>query len=137
MKRKGESFDRTYMSVWFTRNEKQLLKQAAQHNGVSVSKFIKNAALLQMTTTMAEIVQANLANEPKPTEADLLGFKCPCGCCHLNDYGACPTYEIGGNGRCVYCDHGLSCHSRDSGRRFYNGPVYLGVRPLEAANAKA
>lgn len=36
--------------------------------------------------------------------------KCPCGCCHAPDHGACKTFEMGGNGRCAYCDHGEGCH---------------------------
>jgi hypothetical protein len=54
--------------------------------------------------------------------------KCPCGCCHATDYGACPEFEEGGNGRCVYCDHAEPCHERDKNRRFYNGPIYAGER---------
>ncbi len=48
-----------------------------------------------------------------------------CECCHANDHGACPTYERGGNGRCVYCDHDKDCHSlREKGP--FNTPLGVG-----------
>ena len=34
-----------------------------------------------------------------------------CKCAHSHDHGACPTFEAGMNGRCVYCDHAKECHS--------------------------
>lgn len=33
-----------------------------------------------------------------------------CSCCHDPDLGACPTFESGSNGRCVFCDHDEGCH---------------------------
>lgn len=47
--------------------------------------------------------------------------KCPCGCCHSTDHGACQTFEKGANGRCVYCDHGEGCHPGDPDR--FNTPL--------------
>lgn len=35
-----------------------------------------------------------------------------CTCCHTVDHGACPTFEEGANGMCVYCDHSKECHER-------------------------
>jgi hypothetical protein len=43
-------------------------------------------------------------------ETVVLPERCPCGCCHETDYGACADFEAGMNGRCVYCDHGEGCH---------------------------
>lgn len=34
--------------------------------------------------------------------------KCPT---YAGNLGPCKTYEEGGNGRCVYCDHEAVCHS--------------------------
>lgn len=48
--------------------------------------------------------------------------KCPCGCCHAVDLGACPKFEKGANGRCVYCDHGKECHTRKNPKTF-NTPL--------------
>jgi hypothetical protein len=64
----------------------------------------------------------------KPTPAEARQRPCECGCCHAIDYGACPTFEAGSNGRCVYCDHAEPCHERDKDRPFYNGPIRVGVR---------
>lgn len=47
---------------------------------------------------------------------------CECGCCHVPDYGACDEFERGANGRCVYCDHGESCHPGQGA--FHNGPLW-------------
>jgi len=50
-------------------------------------------------------------------------------CCnqsHSSDYGACDSFGIGGNGRCVYCDHAESCHP-GSGQTF-NTPLGVGLR---------
>lgn len=33
-----------------------------------------------------------------------------CACSHGFDFGACRTFELGANGRCVYCDHAEGCH---------------------------
>lgn len=49
--------------------------------------------------------------------------RCVCGCCHTEDHGACPEFLEGGNGRCVYCDHGRDCHPGDPAK--YN--TLLGV----------
>lgn len=57
-----------------------------------------------------------------------LDFKCPCGCCHVPDWGACPQFEQGANGLCVYCDHSKPCHERDKDRKTYNGPLEVGIR---------
>lgn len=57
--------------------------------------------------------------------------RCECGCCHAPDHGPCPTYERGFNGRCVYCDHGESCHA-DQTRPYFNTPLGAGVRALGA-----
>lgn len=42
--------------------------------------------------------------------------RCRCGCCDVPDNGPCSTPVQGGNGRCVYCDHSLSCHHDGRGR---------------------
>jgi hypothetical protein len=39
--------------------------------------------------------------------------QCDCGCSHVPDYGACGDFEVGANGRCVYCDHAEVCHTDD------------------------
>jgi hypothetical protein len=41
-----------------------------------------------------------------------------CTCCHAKDFGACPTYERGANGMCVYCDHHEKCHTLADGKSF-------------------
>lgn len=56
--------------------------------------------------------------------------ECNCGCCHVPDLGACLKFEVGGNGRCVYCDHGKECHPGKG--EFANGPLrplVIGVDP--------
>ncbi len=50
--------------------------------------------------------------------------RCPCGCCHVPDHGACQLFEMGTNGRCVYCDHGETCHPGDPDR--FNTPLGIG-----------
>ncbi len=35
---------------------------------------------------------------------------CASNCCHAVDNGACPEFEKGANGRCVYCEHAEECH---------------------------
>ncbi len=35
---------------------------------------------------------------------------CVCDCYHAVDYSACPEFEKGANGRCVYCDHAKESH---------------------------
>lgn len=57
--------------------------------------------------------------------------KCECGCCHVPDHGPCPTYEIGANGRCVYCDHGKACHA-DQSRPYFNTPLGVGRRMTDS-----
>lgn len=47
--------------------------------------------------------------------------ECGCGCCHDPDYGACDHFEAGFNSRCVYCDHGESCHPGTG--LYHNGPL--------------
>jgi len=47
--------------------------------------------------------------------------RCPCGCCHVPDYGACQSFEKGANGLCVYCDHGEECHPGNP--ESYNTPL--------------
>lgn len=55
--------------------------------------------------------------------------KCPCGCCHVPDYGACPTFEESASpSMCVYCDHGKLCHERDKHNRYFNTPLHTGDR---------
>ena len=44
-----------------------------------------------------------------------------CACCHAVDYGACDTFEVGMNGRCVYCDHDESCHPGTG--EYHNAPL--------------
>lgn len=73
------------------------------------------------------------APEPQGGEMSLIENaprteKCECGCCHAEDFGACPGFETGANGRCVYCDHGMSCHERDKENRYFNGPLRIGDR---------
>lgn len=64
--------------------------------------------------------------------SDTLPEKCPCGCCHVPDYGACPSFEStqAPFEMCVYCDHKLSCHERDKERPLYNAPLGYGSRRL-------
>lgn len=59
---------------------------------------------------------------------DLITNRCNCGCCHVHDNGACPKFEAGANGRCVYCDHGEACHERDKGNQYFNTPLGYGER---------
>ncbi len=43
----------------------------------------------------------------------ILAARKPARCCatsHVPIDTACPTYETGANGRCVYCDHESKCH---------------------------
>jgi hypothetical protein len=36
-----------------------------------------------------------------------------CSCpTYPGNLGPCKTWEMGGNGRCVYCDHEVACHSQ-------------------------
>lgn len=65
---------------------------------------------------------------PKLEQALERTAQCECGCCHAHDYGACPEFELGGNGRCVYCDHSAPCHERDKNREAFNGPLGIGFR---------
>ncbi len=44
-----------------------------------------------------------------------------CDCAHIHDNGACRTFERGGNGRCVYCDHDETCHPGEG--PYANGPL--------------
>lgn len=39
------------------------------------------------------------------------GIECDCGT-YADNLGPCRTFEAGSEDRCVYCDHGLSCHNR-------------------------
>jgi hypothetical protein len=56
--------------------------------------------------------------------------KCPCGCCHVPDHGACDEFEPGGapGTHCVYCDHGPQCHPGKG--KYFNGPLEPGIREL-------
>ena len=47
---------------------------------------------------------------------------CACGCCHSRDYGACPDFKQGLNGRCLYCDHAKECHVSKNLNKF-NRPL--------------
>ena len=49
-----------------------------------------------------------------------------CACSHAYDHGACDDYELGRNGRCVYCDHDEDCHPGEE--KFFNQPLSIGVR---------
>lgn len=49
-----------------------------------------------------------------------------CACSHAFDHGACDDYELGRNGRCVYCDHDEGCHPGEG--EFFNQPLSVGVR---------
>jgi hypothetical protein len=53
---------------------------------------------------------------------------CECGCCQFPDHGACPSFEQGHNGRCVWCDHAEGCHERDKDKPRFNGPLGVGLR---------
>jgi hypothetical protein len=75
------------------------------------------------------IIKFHADDDPQPTAADFLTFRCGCGCCHSGDLGACDKFELGASGHCVYCDHGQPCHERDRNRKFYNGPIAYGIRP--------
>jgi hypothetical protein len=33
---------------------------------------------------------------------------------YAGNLGPCECYEMGANGRCVYCDHALACHPQES-----------------------
>lgn len=35
-----------------------------------------------------------------------------CACCDVPEPEPCSTYELGRNGRCVYCDHEGECHKK-------------------------
>ena len=60
--------------------------------------------------------------------------KCACGCCHANDFGACLTFDVGGNGRCAVCDHGEKCHPGVG--PYCNGPLHpVLIRNREAGIA--
>ena len=49
--------------------------------------------------------------------------KCPCGCCHVPDDGACDKFEASMNPKmCVYCDHGKECHPGKG--PMMNGPLH-------------
>ena len=41
---------------------------------------------------------------------EIVQLKCECGCADSPDHGACDHFELGGNGRCAYCDHSADCH---------------------------
>ena len=62
--------------------------------------------------------------EPDKGKFELNKDKCECGCCHVPDHGACQTFEMGANGRCVYCDHGKDCHPGDPNK--FNTPLGVG-----------
>ena len=64
--------------------------------------------------------------------------RCVCGCCHIPDNGACPTFEAQqGGDRCVYCDHAEPCHERDRERQTFNTPTGVGYRDLSPEVARA
>jgi hypothetical protein len=65
-----------------------------------------------------------MISESRPEE--FAANRCDCGCCQVPDYGACDTFERGGNGRCAYCDHGQSCHPGKG--RYFNLPLGVGER---------
>lgn len=59
-------------------------------------------------------------------------MKCACGCCHVPDHGACPTYECR-YARCFYCDHAEACHERDKHKAAFNTPLGVGFRDPKLA----
>ena len=74
---------------------------------------------------------AEHGNPEKPEAITVSADKCACGCSHVPDHGACPTFEPGSDGvHCVYCDHALACHARDAGRPTYNLPLEVGRRDV-------
>lgn len=56
-----------------------------------------------------------------------------CQCSHVPDLGACPTFEQGSNGRCVYCDHAEGCHPGDSDH--FNTPLGQDISTTKATEA--
>lgn len=61
-------------------------------------------------------------SETKKSRVDAV-VSCDCGCCHAVDYGACPEFEKGGNGRCAYCDHAEKCHNHKKPPKQFNRPL--------------
>ena len=47
---------------------------------------------------------------------------CACSYCHTVDYGVCPEFEKGANGRRAYCDDAKECHIKNNPKKF-NRPL--------------
>lgn len=89
------------------RKEFDRIKRTSQKLREIFNRDISNGNALKMLSGMeAYIVRA--VEEAQTMTPDI--EMCDCGCCHYPDLGACPTFEQGMNGRCVYCDHGEECH---------------------------
>ena len=79
-----------------------------------------------LRAVLEAVAAGERATERREEAMTIEKTKCPCGCCHAVDHGACDAFEVGANGRCVYCDHGKECHPGKG--KYFNGPLEPGVR---------
>ena len=80
---------------------REAARRLLEQHGVVIEE---NATLVVQVGAQGELQRCETTETPR----------LPRDCCTCGDesdgMGPCPYWELGGNGRCVYCDHKKACH---------------------------